>query len=260
MSSDDRATLEAVDLTKRFADGTLALDAFNLRVEGGEIYCLLGAPGAGKSTALDLFLGFTRPTAGRALVCGIDAAQDARGAKSKIGYVMEDPALYGNLTAVQNLAFFASLGGRGDAGRDALTTAMREVGLPERCFDRRVATFSRGMRQKLTLAMAMLKEAPVLLLDEPIAGLDPKAAAELAEILESLRDRGRAILLATHNLFHARQLADRVGILKEGRTVLTATREELRYQSLETLYLDHMRGLGGRYGAERSMSSSVKPY
>ena len=127
--------------------------------------------------------------------------------------------------------------------------AMREVGLPERSFEQRVGTFSRGMRQKLGIAMAMVKDAPALLLDEPLAGLDPQAAAELVETLKRLRDSGRAILLSTHDLFHAKQLADTVGILKEGRKVLSCSRQELRYESLETLYLDYLRGGVDRFGA-----------
>ena len=237
--------IEAIDLSKRYPDGTLALDALNLSVTAGEIYCLLGANGAGKTTTLNLFMNFTRPTAGRVSINGIDATAEPREAKKHVAYLMESVALYSSLTAMQNLEFFAHLGGRFDCTRDDYAMAMRQVGLPERSFGKRVRTFSKGMRQKLGIAMAMIKEAPALLLDEPLGGLDPQAAVELLETLKMLRDRGRAILLTTHDLFHARQLADTVAILKEGRKVLTRTREELRYESLETLYLDYMRGGAG---------------
>ena len=113
--------------------------------------------------------------------------------------------------------------------------AMREVGLPERSFGVRIDSFDRGMRQKLGLAAALIKNSPALLLDEPMAGLDAQTSEELVEILGSLRDRGKAILFSTQDLFHARQLADTVGILKEGRKVLSFSREELRYQNLEEI-------------------------
>ncbi len=234
--------IKAIDLSKRYPDGALALDALNLEVEAGEIYCLLGANGAGKTTTLNLFMNFVRPTAGKVEICGVDATRRAREAKRHVAYLMESVALYGSLTAMQNLEFFARLGGRRDASRDELSMAMRQVGLPERSFGQRVNTFSRGMRQKLGIAMAMIKQAPALLLDEPLAGLDPQAAAEFVETLKMLRAEGRAILLTTHDLFHAKQLADTVGILKEGRKVLSCSREELENESLEDLYLDYMRG------------------
>ena len=235
------AMIQAIDLSKRYTDGTLALDALNLSVEPGEIYCLLGATGAGKTTTLNLFLNFTKPTAGRVLVNGVDANREPYEAKRHMAYVTANMALYDQLTAFQNLEFFASLG-RVRPRRENLAMAMREVGLPERSFVQRVETFSGGMRQKLGLAVALLKEAPALLLDEPMAGLDAQASAELVEILRDLRDQGKALLLSTQDLFHAKQLADTVGILKEGRKVLSYSREELEYQDLEELYLNYMRG------------------
>ena len=240
--------IEAIDLSKRYGDGILALDALNLEVRRGEICCLLGANGAGKTTTLNLFMNFTRPTAGKALINGIDANNDPREAKKHVAYLMDRVAFYGNLTALQNLEFFARLGGRLDSRRQDHEMAMRQVGLPERSFAQKVRTFSRGMSQKLGIAMAMLKQAPALLLDEPTAGLDPQAALELVETLKMLRDRGRAVLLSTNDLFHAKQLADTVAILKEGRKVLTGTREQLRVESLEALYLDYMRGTVSSHG------------
>ncbi|RMH16151.1 MAG: ABC transporter ATP-binding protein [Acidobacteria bacterium] len=243
--------IEAIDLTKRYADGTLALDALNLAVPAGEIYCLLGAIGAGKTTAIDLFVGFVRPTSGRARIAGIDVQRRPREARRRLAYLMGGAALHGNLTALQNLDLFARLAGRA-AGDEECAMALREVGLPERAFGQRVRSFDPGARQKLALAAAMIKRAPALLLDEPLAGLDPQAAAEMVETLQMLRDRGRAILLATYDLFHAKQLADTVGILKEGRKVLSCSRDELRYQDLEALYLDYMRG--GLEGGRRTAS------
>lgn len=234
--------IEAMDLSKRFPNGHLALDALNLRVEAGEIYCLLGAKGAGKTTAIDLFLGFTEPTAGRARIDGVDVARETLRAKEKAAYLADTTAFYRRLTALENLAFFARLGGTRGATRHQCEMALREVGLPEAAFNQRLSQFSPGMVRKVGIAAALIKGAPALLLDEPLSGLDPKAAAELVEILEALRDQGKALLVTLQDLFWARQLADRVGILQEGRQVLTRSREELRYENLEKLYLDYMRG------------------
>ncbi len=234
--------IEAIDLTKRYSDGTLALEALNLTIGPGEIYCLLGARGAGKTTALHLFLGLIRPTAGRARIGGADTATDPRQAKQNLAYLMDNAAFYDRLTAMENLRFFAHLGQHSDVTPDELAMAMREVGLPERSFRQRIRHFSPGMRQKLGFAAAIVKNAPAWLLDDPLAGLDPQATAELVDLLRDFRGRGKAILLATQDLLQAKQLADTAGILKEGRKVLSYTREELRYQDLEALYLDYMRG------------------
>lgn len=234
--------LETVDLSKRYPDGKLALDALNLEVGAGQIFCLLGAHGAGKTTVINLFLRFTEPTSGKARICGIDVAEDAVDARRHTGYLGSPSELYPRLTARQNLAFLAQVAGRGDCGREDLYMAMRQVGLPERCFEQRASELTPGLRQKVALAAVLLKDAPALLLDEPLAGLDLKEAAECAEVLAGLRAGGKAILLATHDIFWAKQLADRVAILKEGRQVLARSPSELRYENLEKLYLDYMRG------------------
>ncbi len=234
--------LQAIDLSKRYEDGVLALDALNLEVKPGEIYCLLGANGAGKTTTINLFLNFIEPTSGKALINNVDAACDPLEAKRHVAYVSENVMLYGAFTARQNLDFFARLGGRTNLGREDLYRVMREVGLPEKAFEQRVKEFSKGMRQKLGIAIAMIKDAPALLLDEPTSGLDPKAGAEFLETLMALRQQGKAILMSTHDIFRAKQIADRVGIMKEGRKVMERTREELEYENLEHMYLDYMRG------------------
>jgi ABC-2 type transport system ATP-binding protein len=238
--------IAAVDLSKRYPDGRLALDALNLRVEAGEIYCLLGAPGAGKTTAVNLFLGLTPPTAGRALIDGADVVREPLAARRRLAWVGADLGFYDRLTARQNLEFFDRLAGRpeGRRGREEHDRALREVGLPEATFGRRVRDFSPGMVRKLGLAAAILKQAPALLLDEPLAGLDPRSTAEMAELLDAQRRQGKALLLATHDLFWAGQLADRICVLQEGRQVLVRSRGELRTEDLERLYL------GERPGAE----------
>lgn len=234
--------IEARNLSKRYEDGVLALDALNLKVAPGEIYCLLGANGAGKTTTINLFLNFIEPTSGQAILNEIDTAKRPLEAKKHVAYVSENVMLYGNFTARQNLDFFARLGGKRDLKRDDYYRVMREVGLPERSFEQRLKEFSKGMRQKLGIAIAIIKDAPALLLDEPTAGLDPKAAAEFLETLSNLRLRKKAILMSTHDIFRAKEVANRVGIMKEGRKVMERTQMELAYENLEHLYLDYMRG------------------
>jgi len=232
--------LEARDLTKRYEDGVLALDHLNLTVNNGEIFCLLGANGAGKTTTINLFFDFIQPTSGRAVIDGIEVAADPIEAKKRASYVSENVMLYGNFTARQNLDFFTRLAGRGDLSREDYYMVLRRVGLQERAFEQRVKSFSKGMRQKLGIAIAILKEAPNVLLDEPTSGLDPKAGADFMELLLELKDEGKAIIMSTHDIFRAKAHADRVGIMKEGRLVMVRTREELTGEDLERLYLEYM--------------------
>ncbi|MDT4955599.1 MAG: type transport system ATP-binding protein, partial [Acidobacteriota bacterium] len=217
-------------------------DALNLKVSPGEIYFMLGANGAGKTTVLNIFLNFVEPTSGRALINGIDVTKEPLEAKKYIAYVSEDLMLYGNFTARQNLDFFAKLGGHQGLKKDDCYQVLREVGLEEKVFDQKLKEFSKGMRQKVGLAIAIVKDAPAILLDELTSGLDPKVGAELMETLDQLRSRGKAILVATHDIFRAKEIADRIGIMKEGRKVMERTREELEQEDLQTLYLDYMRG------------------
>ena len=234
--------IEAVNLTKRYEDGLLALDALNLRVNPGEIYCLLGANGAGKTTTINIFLDFIRPTSGQALLNGTDVTLNPLEAKKHVSYLPENVMLYPNFTARQNLDYFARLGGRRDLGKEDYHRVLREAGLPEKAFEQRIKELSKGMRQKVGIAIAIVKDAPALFLDEPTSGLDPKAGAEFLEILMELRGRGKAILMSTHDIFRAKDVADCVGIMKEGRKVMERNREELKFENLERLYLDYMRG------------------
>jgi len=232
--------IQAIDLTKRYEDGLLALDHLNLNIQPGQIYCLLGANGAGKTTTINLFFNFIEPTSGTAMLNGIDCTKNPLDAKKYAAYVSENVMLYGNFTARQNLDFFTKLAGRKNLNKEDYHMVMRQVGLPERSFEQRVKTFSKGMRQKLGIAIAILKQAPALLLDEPTAGLDPKAAADFVELLFKLRNEGKAILMSTHDVFRAKELANVVGIMKEGVLIMERTKEDLQYEDLEKLYLKYM--------------------
>jgi ABC-2 type transport system ATP-binding protein len=232
--------LQAIDLTKRYEDGQLALDALTLEIKPGEIFFLLGANGAGKTTTINLFLNFIEPTLGQLLVDGIDVMKDPLETKRHISYVSENVMLYGNFTARQNLDFFAKLAGKPHLTKQNYYDVMRNVGLQDEAFERKLKTFSKGMRQKVGLAIAMIKNAPNILLDEPTSGLDPRSAAELMELLMKLRTQGKSILMCTHDIFRAKAVADRVGIMKEGRLVMLRTREEFLLDDLERIYLDYM--------------------
>ena len=232
--------LQAIDLSKRYEDGLLALDALSLEVKEGEIFCLLGANGAGKTTAINLFLNFIEPTSGNALINGIDVNKDPLEAKKYVSYVSENVMLYGNFTARQNLDFFAKLGGKKNLTKEDYHMHMRKVGLQEEAFEMRLKNFSKGMRQKLGITISIIKDAPNILLDEPTSGLDPKAAAEFIKILKGLRDKGKTILMCTHDIFRTKDIADRVGIMKEGRLVMVRNREEFLADNLEKIYLDYM--------------------
>ncbi len=232
--------IQAIELTKRYEDGHVALDHLNLNIQPGQIYCLLGANGAGKTTTINLFFNFIEPTSGIATLNGVDCTREPRKAKMFAAYVSENVMLYGNFTARQNLDFFTRLAGRRNLKKEDYRLVMREVGLPERAFEHRVKTFSKGMRQKLGIAIAILKQAPALLLDEPTSGLDPKAAAEFVGLLMKLRSEEKAILMSTHDVFRAKEIADVVGFMKEGSLIMERTRKELEHEDLEKLYLKYM--------------------
>ncbi len=233
--------LKADDLSKRYEDGVLALDHLNLEVGAGEVYCLLGANGAGKTTTINLFLNFIPPTTGTCFINGIDVDRDPLEAKKHVAFVSENVMLYGNFTARQNLDFFAKLGGKPDLTKEQYYQVMRRVSLQEKAFESRVKTFSKGMRQKLGIAIAIIKNAPSILLDEPTSGLDPKAAEEFQEILVELKNEGKAILMSTHDIFRAKDIGDRIGIMKEGRLVMERTREALLTEDLVKIYIEYMK-------------------
>ena len=232
--------LQAKDLTKRYEDGQLALEALNLEVNPGEVFFLLGANGAGKTTAINLFLNFIEPTSGQAIINGIDVMEQPLETKKHIAYVSENVMLYGNFTARQNLDFFARLGGKTNLTKKDYHNIMRKVGLQEEAFEKKLKTFSKGMRQKVGLAIAIIKDADNILMDEPTSGLDPKSAAELMQVLMQMRNAGKSILMCTHDIFRAKSVADRVGIMKEGRLVMLRTREQFLQDDLERIYLDYM--------------------
>lgn len=232
--------LEAIGLTKIYEDGLLALDHLDLEVGEGEIFCLLGANGAGKTTTINLFLNLIEPTEGTARICGWDVVEEPLRAKEHVSFVSESVRLYGTFTARQNLEFFSRLGGRTDLAKGDYYLIMRRVGLDSTVHEMKVAEFSKGMLQKLGIAIALSKDAPVILLDEPTSGLDPKAAREFLDLIRSLRDAGKTIFMSTHDIFRAKALADRIGIMKKGNLLSVMNKESFVESDLERIYLDYM--------------------
>jgi ABC-2 type transport system ATP-binding protein len=231
--------LTATTLTKRYGDHT-ALDSLDLTVAPGQIYCLLGANGAGKSTTIKLFLGLLQPTSGSAQVDGIEVSADPQGARRRMLYIPETVALYDELTGLENLAYLAELGQVEERSPARLKACLAEAGLQESAFDRRTSGYSKGMRQKVGIALAIAKQAKALLLDEPTSGLDPQASAEFHALISRQRDRGAAILMATHDLFRAREVGDTIGLMRAGRLRRTLAADTITAQDLEALYLEEM--------------------
>lgn len=231
--------LEAEQLAKHYGD-LVALRGLSLTVEPGEVFCLLGANGAGKTTTIQLFLGFIEPTSGSARIGGQDVAAHPLETKSKLAYIPENVMLYPNLTGLENLEFFVTLAGRDDMSEADLREALKRAGLAAEAADRRVGSYSKGMRQKVGIALARAKQARVLLLDEPTSGLDPKASNEFSELLKEVREDGVAVLMATHDIFRSKEVGDRVGIMKQGELVATMGMAELSHTDLERIYLEHM--------------------
>ncbi len=244
--------LEIKNIRKVYEDGTLGVDDLNLTVSAGEICVLLGANGAGKTSIIMLVMGFTEPTSGTITIKGIDVQKDPLAAKQHVAYVSENVTLYGNFTAHQNLVFFTELAGRGKVPEEEYRTVFARVGLDENAYHRRVRGFSKGMRQRLGIAIAILKNADLILLDEPTSGLDPKGGFEFLEIISGLKSEGRAILMASHDIFRVKSMADRVGIMRGGRLLEILDRKEMVSQDLEKLYLEYMK-------AETAGATSAKP-
>lgn len=232
--------LEAINLTKRYEDGQLALDDLTFKVEPGEIFCMFGANGAGKTTTINLFLNFIPPTSGTALIEGIDVVKDPLKAKKNVSFVSENVMLYGNFTAIQNLDYFSRLAGKRGLAKKDYTDVLSRVGLQNDAFDRRIKNFSKGMRQKLGIAIALIKDAPNVLLDEPTSGLDPQSGREFLEILVQMRNGGKSVFMSTHDIFRAKFMADRIGFMRKGRLVMLKTAKELEHEDLTELYIQYM--------------------
>ncbi|SEI37138.1 ABC-2 type transport system ATP-binding protein [Dyadobacter koreensis] len=227
--------LEAKNLSKSYGSHK-ALNNLNLTIGPGEIFALLGQNGAGKTTTINLFLGFIEPTSGIALINGISVAENPQETKKHLAYIPETVMLYPNLTGLENLEYFSSLAGF-DYSKQDLSELLATAGLQNQAFKQRLGGYSKGMRQKVGIAIAVAKKAKVLLLDEPTSGLDPKASNEFSEILKNLTLHGTAILMATHDIFRAREVASRIGIMNQGHLQSVLDAGSISANELEDLYL-----------------------
>lgn len=206
--------IETRGLSKRF-DQTVAVEDLNLNVRQGEIFAFLGPNGAGKTTTVRLLACLVAPTGGEATVAGYRVGRDNDAIRAQIGILTESPGLYEKLSALQNLSYFARLYGlSGDAREAAVQRYLEMLGL----WDRReepVGGFSKGMKQKLAIARALLHEPKIVFLDEPTSALDPESAKVVRDFIAELKSEGRTIFLCTHNLDEADRLADRIGVMKQ---------------------------------------------
>ncbi len=227
--------LQAIELTKQYGEKT-ALDRLNLSIAPGEIYCMLGANGAGKTTAINLFMGFVAPTSGKAIINGMEVKPGSNSTKSFIAYIPEQVMLYPTLTGTQNLSYFSGLSGK-DYTKAELEELLSRAGLQQNAFNKKLGTYSKGMRQKVGIAIALARKSKALLLDEPTSGLDPFASNELSAIIRSLSKQGLAILMATHDLFRAKEVGHRIGIMNGGRLQKEVYTADLSLNDLEKMYL-----------------------
>jgi ABC-2 type transport system ATP-binding protein len=214
------------DLVVTYGDHRV-LDGLSFSAPAGSVTALLGGNGAGKSTTLSTLLGFVKAQGGTVSVCGINPGTAPDAARRQIAYLPESVALYEHLSAVENAQYLLALSG-GKQDHTAIAGAFTAAGLQERAWDQRLGAFSKGMRQKVAIAVALLREVPVLLLDEPTSGLDPRATADFNALVLAVRARGTAVLMVTHDLLSAADIADRICFLEAGRIVedVTAQGEE----------------------------------
>lgn len=216
-----------------------AVDGMTFHVEPGEVFGLLGPNGAGKTTTVRLLNGILPPSGGSARVFGLDPASDGQRVRQKTGVLTETPALYERLSAYENLAFFATLRGIPDAKlKGRVLEILTFFGLQDRANDK-VETYSKGMKQRLALARALIHEPPLLFLDEPTSGLDPEAAQHVNGLIADLgRQNGQTILLATHNLLEAQRLCDRVAVMNKGRILAMGSLKELARKLWPVTWVD----------------------
>jgi len=222
--------IELKNIHKSF-NGNIVLNNLSLEVKSGEIYGLLGANGAGKSTTLNLLLGFLNQDSGI-----INISNNIE----HIGYIPENVNLYPYLTGIENLDYFSKIAGI-KFTTDQLHNFLLECGLNELDFNKPISKYSKGMRQKVGIAIAYAKNSKIYLLDEPASGLDPFSSNELSFLLKKMSKKGAAILMASHDIFRVRETCDKIGILKQGSLVREILSKDVSSRELESIYLDYIK-------------------
>lgn len=224
--------------------GKKVLNGISFSVSKGEVYSLLGGNGAGKSSTLLTFLGFLSPTAGSVHVNGLELRANLTAARSAIAYLPEAAALYEHLNARENLRYFLSLAGA-DTDETAIESALDRVSLAFDARGRKLGGYSKGMRQKVAIALAILRNTDILLLDEPTSGLDPIAIDEFHDLVRGLADSGKTVLMVTHDVYGACKVADRIGLLRNGALVGEFSAPENDYIDTETVHRAFSSGEAG---------------
>ena len=217
MDKNNNIVIEAKSLCLKIKESEI-LKSVNFQVAEGEIYALLGGNGAGKSTTLKTLLGFNVPTSGVAAVLGREVQEALDFVRSKMAYLPESATLYPHLSARENVEYFLSLADISKSD-DEISDALKKVSLQDTAWHRPLQTYSKGMRQKTAIALALLREAPIFLLDEPTSGLDPVAIDEFNALVRELASAGSTVLMVTHDVYGACQVADRIGLLRHGELV-----------------------------------------
>lgn len=226
-----------VDGAEKRYRGKTAVAGVSLELNRGEVVCLLGPNGAGKTTTLKMILGLETPTSGRVSVAGVDVGSDPGAARRRLAYIPERVSLHEAFTALENLAYFASLVGGSDLTAGHLESCLERAGLQREAWERPLSGYSKGMRQKVGVAIALAKRAELLVLDEPTSGLDPKSASEFTNLIREIAGGGAGVIMATHDLFRAKDVATRIHILKDGSIVRTLDPSDLTYSDVEAAYL-----------------------
>lgn len=215
-----------------------ALDNLCLQVNPGEIYGLLGSNGAGKSTTMNLLLGFLQSDSGSIEV--FDSQNNLNNKKDKIGYIPENVNLYPYLSGLENLDYFCKIANL-KYKNEELEELLFECGLEVDAHNKITSEYSKGMRQKVGIAIALAKDASIYLLDEPASGLDPLASNELSEMLKKLASKGATILMASHDIFRVRETCNKIGILKKGKLVNELLSKDVSSNQLEEIYINFMK-------------------
>ncbi len=244
--------IAARELTKRYGSAS-AVDAISFGIKRGEVFGLLGPNGAGKTTTILMMLGLTDISSGQVSVLGFDPARAPLQVKRRVGYLPDSVGFYDNLTAVENLVYTAKLMGLSLKERtERIADALGRVRLTE-VAHKRVATFSRGMRQRLGLAEIIVKRAEIAILDEPTSGLDPQATIEFLELIAELKRGGTTVLLSSHLLDQVQRICDRVALFQAGRIVMMGSVAELAVQVLGAGFVVEVEAEGN--GIARKLST-----
>ncbi len=214
------------NLTKRFGD-TVAVDHLSLDITAGELFVFVGPNGAGKTTTIKMIAGLLRPTEGRVILCGHDVQKDYIEARSLLSYVPDQPFLYDKLTGREFLRFVGAMYGMDRSATDRKIAGLSDLFETDGFLDELAQTYSHGMKQRVVVSAAMLHEPRVLVVDEPMVGLDPKGARTLKAVLGDLTGDGVTVFMSTHTLAVAEEIADRVGIIREGSIIALGNLEQI---------------------------------